>query len=250
MSVYSYSDSVSPNRPAVVLLSGGLDSTTTLAVARQQGYAVHALTVSYGQHHAVELAAADRVARQMGVQEHKVFQLDLRLFGGSALTADIPVPKDRDESAIGDGIPVTYVPARNTIFLSLALAWAEVVRSTDLFIGVSALDFSGYPDCRPGFIAAYEALANEATRQGAEGARFRIHAPLLHLDKAQTVELGLSLGVDYGLTWTCYDPQPGAAPDTPLACGRCDACQLRRGAFAALGRTDPVDYVASGEDAP
>ncbi len=233
-------------RPAaVVLLSGGLDSTTTLAVARDRGFDPCALTVSYGQRQDVELRAAARVAAALGVREHRVIQLDLRLFGGSALTDDIPVPKGRSDAEIGNGIPVTYVPARNTIFLSLALAWAEVVRATDLFIGVSALDYSGYPDCRPAFIEAYEHLANQATRLGAEGARIRIHAPLIDLDKAQTIELGRSLGVDYGLTWTCYDPQPGSAEEAPLACGRCDACQLRLAGFARSGQPDPLPYASS-----
>lgn len=230
-------------RPAVVLLSGGLDSTTTLAVARRDGFVPHALTVSYGQRAQVELAAARRVAAALGAAEHKVLTLDLRAFGGSALTSDVAVPKDRDEGEIGSGIPVTYVPARNTILLSLALAWAEVLGAVDLFLGVSSVDFSGYPDCRPAFVEAFETLANVATRQGTEGARIRVHAPLLHLDKADTIRLGLSLGVDYGLTWTCYDPQAGSAGRAPLACGRCDACQLRLAAFARVGRADPVAYV-------
>lgn len=238
--------------PAVVLLSGGLDSTTTLAIAIEEGFAPYALTVAYGQHHAVELAAAQRVTRAFPVAAHRTFSLDLRLFGGSALTGDLPVPKDRSLDEIGVGIPVTYVPARNTIFLSLALAWAEVVGSTDLFVGVSSLDSSGYPDCRPGFVSAFEALANEATRLGAEGRRFRIHAPLLELDKAETIRRGLALGVDYGLTWTCYDPQPSRtvvtardALDATLACGRCDACRLRLAAFAKVGLKDPLPYARS-----
>lgn len=238
------------SRPAIVLLSGGLDSTTTLAMAVAEGFAPYALTVAYGQRSAVELSAAERVARAFPVVEHKVFRLDLRLFGGSALTADLPVPKDRPEAEIGAGIPVTYVPARNTIFLSLALAWAEVVGATDLFLGVSAVDYSGYPDCRPAFVAAFEALANEATRLGAEGQRFRIHAPLIALDKAETIRRGLALGVDYGLTWTCYDPQPGRAAEAPLACGRCDACRLRLAAFAALGQPDPLAYAGARAGAP
>jgi 7-cyano-7-deazaguanine synthase len=223
--------------PAVVLLSGGMDSTTTLAVAADRGFCVYALTVRYGQLHAVELDAARAVARAFGVRRHLELDLDLRAIGGSALTDDLAVPKDRSDDEIGRGVPVTYVPARNTILLSLALAWAETLGATDLFIGVSAVDFSGYPDCRPEFVRAFEGLANEATRLGAKGARFRVHAPLIDLDKAQTIELGLSLGVDYGLTWTCYDPAPSGRP-----CGRCDSCRLRLGGFARLGRADPLDY--------
>jgi 7-cyano-7-deazaguanine synthase len=224
----------------VVLLSGGLDSTTTLAIALDDGFAPYALTVAYGQRHEIELAAARRVAQAFPVVEHRVIELDLRLFGGSALTADLPVPKDRGPDEIGGGIPVTYVPARNTVFLALALAWAEVVGACDLFIGVSALDYSGYPDCRPAFVQAFEELANHATRQGAEGKRFRVHAPLMDLDKAGTIRRGLELGVDYGLTWTCYDPQE--SPEGPRACGRCDACRLRQAGFAALGQHDPIAY--------
>lgn len=223
--------------PAVVLLSGGLDSTTTLAVAVDRGYVVHALTVRYGQLHAVELEAARAVARAFAVRRHLELDLDLRPIGGSALTDDLAVPKDRSDDDIGHGIPVTYVPARNTILLSLALAWAETLGATDLFVGVSAVDYSGYPDCRPEFVRAFEDLANEATRLGVEGARFCVHAPLMELDKAQTIELGLSLGVDYGLTWTCYDPAPSGR-----ACGRCDSCRLRLQGFARLGRPDPLAY--------
>jgi 7-cyano-7-deazaguanine synthase len=178
------------------------------------------------------------VARHLGVAAHLELDLDLRAIGGSALTSDVPVPKDRDPAAIGQGIPITYVPARNTIFLSLALAWAEVLEAPDLFIGVSSVDFSGYPDCRPEFVTAFEALANAGTRLGTTTERgYRVHAPLLHLDKSQTIERGLALGVDYGLTWTCYAPEPG-----PVSCGGCDACQLRREAFARLGRVDPLPY--------
>jgi len=223
--------------PAVVLLSGGLDSTTTLAVAAQRGFSVHALTVRYGQLHAVELEAARAVAQAAGVRRHLELELDLRAIGGSALTGEVAVPKDRSDDEIGHGIPVTYVPARNTILLSLALAWAETLGCTDLFVGVSAVDYSGYPDCRPEFVRAFEQLANEATRLGAEGGRFTVHAPLMELDKAQTVELGLSLGVDYSLTWTCYDPSSSG-----LSCGRCDSCRLRLGGFARLGRIDPLEY--------
>ncbi len=228
-------DSKSP--PAVVLLSGGLDSTTTLAVAADRGFDVHALTVRYGQLHVVELEAARAVAKAFNVRRHLELDLDLRAIGGSALTDDLAVPKDRSDDEIGHGVPVTYVPARNTILLSLALAWAETLGSTDLFVGVSAVDYSGYPDCRPEFVRAFEGLANEATRLGVEGARFKVHAPLLRLDKAQTIELGLSLGVDYGLTWTCYDPAPSGR-----SCGRCDSCRLRLGGFARLDLTDPLAY--------
>ena len=229
--------------PAVVLLSGGLDSTTTLAVAAQQGFSVHALTVRYGQLHAVELDAARAVAKAQGVVRHLELELDLRAIGGSALTDEVAVPKDRSDDEIGHSIPVTYVPARNTILLSLALAWAETLGSTDLFVGVSSVDYSGYPDCRPEFVRAFEGLANEATRLGVEGARFRVHAPLMELDKAQTVELGLSLGVDYGLTWTCYDPAPSGR-----SCGRCDSCRLRLQGFARLGRADPLAYEPASQD--
>jgi len=223
--------------PAVVLLSGGLDSTTTLAVAVDRGFSPFALTVRYGQLHRVEVDAARTVARALRVRRHLVLDLDLRAIGGSALTDDVAVPKDRSYDEIGQGIPVTYVPARNTILLSLALAWAETLGATDLFVGVSSVDYSGYPDCRPEFVRAFEDLANEATRLGVQGARFKVHAPLMDLDKSQTIELGLSLGVDYGLTWTCYDPAPSGR-----ACGRCDSCRLRLGGFARLGRADPLPY--------
>jgi 7-cyano-7-deazaguanine synthase len=223
---------------AVVLLSGGLDSTTTLAIAKARGFVPHALTVAYGQRHAVELEAARRVARAMGVAEHKVVELDLRAFGGSALTADLPVPKHRSDTEIGRGIPVTYVPARNTIFLSLALAWAEVLGAWDVFLGVNALDYSGYPDCRPEFIEAFEALANLATRAGVEGRRrFTVHAPLIRLSKKEILRTGLDLGVDYGLTVSCYDPD-----ETGAACGACDACRLRLKGFRELGMEDPARY--------
>jgi len=230
------------SRPrAVVLLSGGLDSTTVLAVAQRDGFDVAALTVRYGQRHAAELDAASRIAQRMRVARHEIISLDLRAFGGSALTADIPVPKDRDEEKIGSGIPITYVPARNTIFLALALAFAETVDAADIFIGVNALDYSGYPDCRPAFIEAFERLANLATKAGVDGAsRFRIHAPLLHLAKSEIIALGLSLGVDYAGTCSCYDPLP-----TGEACGRCDACLLRLRGFAAAGARDPIAYAAA-----
>jgi 7-cyano-7-deazaguanine synthase len=229
------------NKPAVVLLSGGLDSATALAVARRDGFACHALTVAYGQRHAAELQAAERVARALGAVDHRVAHLDLRLFCGSALTADLAVPKDRPQEAISTGIPITYVPARNTVFLSLALAWAEVLGSFDIFIGVNILDYSGYPDCRPEFVAAFERLANLATKAGVEGqGRFTIHAPLIQLSKADIIRLGVALGVDYGLTHSCYDPAPDGA-----ACGRCDSCQLRRDGFRAAGVPDPTRYAAA-----
>jgi 7-cyano-7-deazaguanine synthase len=227
-------------RPAVVLLSGGLDSATALAVARGEGYRCHALTISYGQRHAAELEAARRVAAALGAVEQRIMHLDLRAFGGSALTADIAVPRDRPQDEMASGIPVTYVPARNTVFLSLALAWAEVINSFDIFIGVNAIDFSGYPDCRPEFIAAFAALANLATKAGVEGrGRFRIHTPLIHLAKADIIRRGVELGVDYGLTHSCYDPAPDGA-----ACGRCDSCQIRRNGFLAAGVPDPTRYRA------
>ena len=225
--------------PAVVLLSGGMDSATTAAVARQQGFALYALSFRYGQRHAAELQAAERVAASLGVIRHAIVDIDLRSFGGSALTADIPVPKDRDLDVIGEGIPVTYVPARNTIFLSFALAWAEVLGAADIFIGVNALDYSGYPDCRPEFIAAFQQLASLATRAGTqERRRFTIHTPLIELSKREIIELGRVHGVDYELTLSCYDPTPAGE-----ACGRCDACQLRLKGFREAGFSDPARYV-------
>jgi len=228
-------------RPAVVLLSGGLDSTTVLAVAKRDGWSVNALTFSYGQRHAHEVERARAIAAKAQVARHAVATIDLAMFGGSALTdATVAVPKDRATEAMSSGVPVTYVPARNTIFLSFALAWAEVLGATDIFIGVNALDYSGYPDCRPEFIEAFEALANRATRAGAEdGARFTIHAPLMRLHKREIVALGTSLGVDYGDTTSCYDPSPDGG-----ACGRCDSCQLRRAGFAEAGVPDPTRYSA------
>lgn len=223
---------------AVVLLSGGLDSTTTLAIARSQGFACHALTMQYGQRHAVEIDAARRIAEQLGVVQHIVLPIDLRQFGGSALTSDLPVPKDRPLEAMSHGIPATYVPARNTIFLSFALAWAEVLGATDIFLGVNALDYSGYPDCRPEYIAAFEKLATLATKAGVEGASFKIHTPLIHWSKAEIIRRGLELSVDFALTTSCYDPTSDG-----LACGRCDACLLRLKGFAATGSTDPRPYV-------
>jgi 7-cyano-7-deazaguanine synthase len=225
-------------KPAVVLLSGGLDSATALAVARRDGFRCHALTIAYGQRHAAELEAARRVASALGAVEQRVLSLDLRTFGGSALTADIPVPRDRTTEAISAAIPITYVPARNTVFLSLALAWAEVLGSFDIYLGVNAIDYSGYPDCRPEFIAAFEQLANLATKAGVENqGRFRIHTPLISLTKADIIRLGVSLGVDYALTHSCYDP---ASDGT--ACGHCDSCQLRRAGFEAAGVPDPTRY--------
>lgn len=223
---------------AVVLLSGGLDSATTAAIAQSKGYQVHAMTFRYGQRHEAEIQAAHRVANRLGVRQHVVVDIDLRMFGGSALTSDVSVPKDRPVEAMGQGIPVTYVPARNTIFLSFALAWAEVLKSQDIFIGVNALDYSGYPDCRPEYIAAYQSMANLATREGVEGRQaLRIHTPLIALTKAQIIRQGMELGVDYGITSTCYDP--GAQGE---ACGRCDACLLRLKGFAENGLTDPALY--------
>lgn len=219
-----------------MLLSGGLDSATVLAIARAEGYECHALSFSYGQRHAWELEAARRVAAQIGAAEHRIAQIDLRVFGGSALTAEIDVPKGRDTHEMSHGIPVTYVPARNTIFLSFALAWAEVLQANDIFIGVNALDYSGYPDCRPEFIEAYEKMANLATKAGVEGRQhLRIHTPLIALTKAQIIARGIELGVDYGLTSSCYDPSPNGAP-----CGQCDSCLLRAKGFAENAMEDPL----------
>ncbi len=224
---------------AVVLVSGGLDSATVLAIARDRGFAAHALTVDYGQRHRLELRAARRVARALGAVEHRIVRVDLRAFGGSALTSNaIRVPKGRSPGAIARGIPVTYVPARNTLLLALALAWAETLGARDLFVGVNAVDYSGYPDCRPAFVRAFERLARLATKAGVEGrGRFRIQAPLLRLTKGRIIRKGLALGVDYGLTHSCYDPAPGGR-----ACGRCDACRLRLKGFGEAGVPDPVAY--------
>lgn len=225
-------------KKAVVLLSGGLDSATALAEAKAAGFDVHALTILYGQRHAVERDAARRVAQAFAVSRYVEQTIDLRAFGASALTDEIDVPKDRPAESLAAGIPITYVPARNTVFLSLALAWAETLGAFDLFLGVNCVDYSGYPDCRPEFLKAFETLANLATRAGVEGrGRFVIHAPLLTMTKEQIITRGLELGVDYGLTHSCYDPTPEG-----LACGRCDACSLRLAAFARLGMTDPVRY--------
>lgn len=222
---------------AVVLLSGGLDSATTLAIARADDFETYALSFRYGQRHAQELAAAERVARSLGAKEHRVAEIDLRLFGGSALTDDIAVPKDRDAAEMATGIPVTYVPARNTIFLSYALAWSEVLRASDIFIGVNAVDYSGYPDCRPEFIRAFEQLANLATKAGVEGARFQIHTPLISLTKSEIIRRGTEFGVDYALTHSCYDPT-----NDDVACGRCDSCELRLKGFREAGLKDPITY--------
>ena len=226
--------------PAVVLVSGGLDSSTALAVARSLGYECHALSFDYGQRHGRELESAHRVAAALGVKAHLTLRLDLRAIGGSALTADIDVPKARSAEAIGAGVPPTYVPARNTIFLAHALAWAEVLGAQDIFIGVNVLDASGYPDCRPEYIAAFERLANLATRAGVEGrSRFRIHAPLIALSKAGIIRRGAELGVDFSLTWSCYAPEPDGR-----ACGLCDSCLLRKRGFAEAGLRDPVPSAA------
>jgi 7-cyano-7-deazaguanine synthase len=227
-------------RTAVVLLSGGLDSATTAAIARAEGYRLFALSVDYGQRHRFELEAAARVAKSLRVERHVVASVGLDQFGGSALTDDIGVPLDRDENEISHGIPVTYVPARNTVFLSLALGYAEVVGAADLFIGVNAVDYSGYPDCRPEFIAEFEKLANLATKAGVEKTMaFRIHTPLIQMTKAEIIRRGTELGVDYGLTHSCYAPN-----EAGVSCGRCDACQLRRRGFAEAGVIDPIAYTA------
>ncbi|WP_295434948.1 7-cyano-7-deazaguanine synthase QueC [uncultured Thiodictyon sp.] len=221
---------------AVILLSGGLDSSTVLAIAKDEGFNPYALSFRYGQRHLVELESAQRVAAALGVTEHVIADIDLRRFGGSALTADLAVPKGRDPAALGEGIPITYVPARNTVFLSFALAWAEVLGAGDIFIGVNALDYSGYPDCRPEYIAAFERMANLATAAGVQGRqRLQIHAPLIDLTKAQIIRRGLALGVDYGLTSSCYDPGADGRP-----CGQCDSCQLRAKGFAQAGIADPL----------
>jgi 7-cyano-7-deazaguanine synthase len=222
--------------PAVVLLSGGLDSATALAIARSEGYETYALSFRYGQRHSVELDAACRVASALRAAQHVVADIDLRVFGGSALTDDIDVPRHDSADDLEDGIPVTYVPARNTVFLSFALAWAETLGSSDVFIGVNALDYSGYPDCRPEYITAFEQMANLATKAGVEGRqRLKVHAPLIELTKAQIIERGLRLGVDYSLTHSCYDPDPAGH-----ACGQCDSCLLRGRGFAQLGLEDPA----------
>lgn len=221
----------------VVLLSGGLDSTTTLAVAKRDGHDVHAMTFRYGQRHEIEVDAARRVATAAGVRDHVVVDIDPRTFGGSALTSDTPVPKDRHVDAIRHGIPITYVPARNTIFLSFGLAWAEVLSAKDIYVGVNAVDYSGYPDCRPEYIAAYQRMADLATRAGIEGRGAKIRTPLVSLTKAEVIKLGTSLGVDYSLTTSCYDPTVHG-----VACGHCDSCLLRLKGFADAGMKDPIRY--------
>jgi 7-cyano-7-deazaguanine synthase len=225
------------DRKAVIVLSGGLDSTTVGAIARDEGFVLYALTFDYGQRHRIEIDSARRVAAHLGVIEHVVIQIDLRRFGGSALTSDLDVPKARSFDEIGHGIPVTYVPARNTIFLSFALAWAEVLEARDIFIGVNVLDASGYPDCRPEYVEAYERLANLATRAGVDGERLTIHTPLIKLSKAEIIRRGLGLGVNYSLTSSCYEPSPNGE-----ACGACDACLLRLKGFQESGIFDPIRY--------
>ena len=225
-----------PNKPAVVLVSGGLDSATTLAIANDQGFACHALSFDYGQRHNVELDAAKRIAQSLGVVDHRWAKIDLRTFGHSALTDDIDVPKDRSDDEMSDGIPVTYVPARNTIFLSYALAYAEVINSGDIFIGVNAVDYSGYPDCRGEYIQAFQSMARLATKAAVEGSlELNVHCPLIDLPKVEIIRRGLSLDVDYGMTHSCYDPTPDGKP-----CEHCDSCRLRMRAFEELGMTDPA----------
>ena len=219
---------------AVVLVSGGIDSATTLGFCIEEQYEAYALSFDYGQRHRVELQAAKRVTASLGVHEHRIAVIDLRLFGGSALTDQFPVPK----SGIGKGVPITYVPARNTIFLSYGLAWAEVLGAADIFIGVNAIDYSGYPDCRPAFIAAFEKLAALATKAGVDGTQFRVHAPLLAMSKAQIIRKGIEFGIDFSLTHSCYDPSPDL-----LACGLCDSCRIRLEGFREIGEEDPIPYV-------
>ncbi|HAY38955.1 MAG TPA: 7-cyano-7-deazaguanine synthase QueC [Desulfobacteraceae bacterium] len=226
-------------RKAVVLSSGGIDSTTAMAIAKHEGFKIYSLSFFYGQRHSFELEAAQKVANAIGVTEHLVINIDLKQIGGSSLTDDIDVPKDRDEQEIIREIPVTYVPARNTIFLSFALAWAEVLKSSDIFIGVNAIDYSGYPDCRPEYIDAFERMANLATKAGVEGTtRVRIRTPLIRLTKAKIIQKGIDLGVDFALTHSCYDPSPQG-----FACGKCDSCFLRRKGFKEAGVTDPARYI-------
>jgi len=224
-------------KPAVVLLSGGIDSTTTLAIALAEGYDAYALSFDYGQRHQIETEAARRVADSLGAKEHRIAKMDLRVFGGSALTDDVDVPKKRSETEIAHEIPVTYVPARNTIFLAYALAWAEVISASDIFLGVNAIDYSGYPDCRPEFIEAFETLANVGTKAGVEGRRFHIHTPLIKFSKAEIIRKAVDLGVDLSLTRSCYDPSPEG-----FACGECDSCVLRLKGFREAGIKDPVRY--------
>jgi 7-cyano-7-deazaguanine synthase len=229
----------SPSRKAVVLVSGGLDSATILAIAAHEGFELYAMSFDYGQRHRYELEASQKVCAHANVTRHITVPLDLRAFGGSALTDEIAVPKDRTDSEMSGGIPITYVPARNTIFLSIALGWAEVLGAFDLFIGVNAVDYSGYPDCRPEFVAAFQSMANLATKSGVEGdSVWKVHAPLISLSKADIIRRGLELGVDYSLTHSCYDPDPAGR-----SCGHCDSCQLRLKGFAEVGMSDPVHYV-------
>ncbi len=223
------------NKKAVILLSGGLDSATCCAIAKEMDFDIYAMSFRYGQRHSVELEASKRIAKTFGIKKHQIVDIDLRVFGGSSLTTDIEVPKDRDES---DEIPSTYVPARNTIFLSYAVAWAEVLKSYDIFIGVNAVDYSGYPDCRPEFIDAFLKMANLATKEGVEGNTLNIHTPLIDISKAEIIKLGISLGVDYSITHSCYDPS-----EEGLACGHCDSCNLRRKGFIEAGIKDPTIYV-------
>ena len=224
-------------KSAVVLLSGGIDSTTTLAIAITEGYEAYALSFDYGQRHQIETQAARRAADSLGAKEHRIAKIDLRVFGGSALTGDIDVPKQRSETEIADGIPVTYVPARNTIFLAYALGWAEVIQAADIFLGVNAIDYSGYPDCRPEFIEAFQTLANIGTKAGVEGGRFQIHTPLIKFSKAEIIRQAFELGVDLSLTHSCYDPSPEG-----FACGECDSCLLRLKGFREAGIQDPIRY--------
>ncbi len=224
-------------KPAVVLLSGGIDSSTTLAIAIAEGFEPYALSFDYGQRHHIETEAACRVADSLGVKEHRIAKIDLRVFGGSALTDDVDVPKRHSESEIGHGIPITYVPARNTIFLAYALAWAEIIPASDVFLGVNAIDYSGYPDCRPEFIEAFQTLANLATKAGVEGTRFQVHTPLIKFSKAEIIRKAVELGVGLSLTHSCYDPLPEG-----LACGECDSCLLRLKGFREAGLKDPVRY--------
>ncbi|PYL38360.1 MAG: 7-cyano-7-deazaguanine synthase QueC [Verrucomicrobia bacterium] len=225
-------------KSAVVLLSGGIDSTTTLAIAITGGYEAYALSFDYGQRHQIETQAARRAADSFGVRKHRIAKIDLRVFGGSALTGDIDMPKQRSETEIADGIPVTYVPARNTIFLAYALGWAEVIQAADIFLGVNAIDYSGYPDCRPEFIEAFQTVANVGTKAGVEGRRFQIHTPLIKFSKAEIIRKAVELGVDLSLTHSCYDPSPDG-----FACGECDSCLLRLKGFREAGMKDPIRYV-------
>ena len=225
-------------KSAVVLLSGGIDSTTTLAIAITEGYEAYALSFDYGQRHQIETQAARRAADSFGVRKHRIAKIDLRVFGGSALTGDIDMPKQRSETEIADGIPVTYVPARNTIFLAYALGWAEVIQAADIFLGVNAIDYSGYPDCRPEFIEAFQTVANVGTKAGVEGRRFQIHTPLIKFSKAEIIRKAVELGVDLSLTHSCYDPSPDG-----FACGECDSCLLRLKGFREAGMKDPIRYV-------